>query len=104
MNLFLALIVSATEITEIFSFSFFSDGFFSKEPGTCFCDKCYQVGAVEETYKMKGDPPTEYSLPTGWAKFPLKKHPSATEKIDTWQVAFYGTRPGDRRESILFFG
>lgn len=44
---------------------------------------------------MKGDPPTEYSIPMGWAKFPLKRHPSANDKIDTWQVAFYGTRPGE---------
>lgn len=58
---------------------------------------------MEETYKMKGEPPTEYSIPMGWAKFPLKKHPCSNDKIDTWQVAFYGTKPGKSHfHSIIF--
>ncbi|KAL0277171.1 UNVERIFIED_CONTAM: hypothetical protein PYX00_004538 [Menopon gallinae] len=76
------------------------DEFFSKEPGTCYCDNCYQVCGAEETYKMKGEPPTEYSIPMGWAKFPLKRHPCASDKIDTWQVAFYGTKPGSIRRIL----
>lgn len=71
------------------------DEFFSSDEVTCYCQSCYKVDGDCTTTK-KGEPPAEYVIPIGWARFPLKQSINANQipqlTTDKWHVAFYGTR------------
>ncbi|XP_043280017.1 neuralized-like protein 4 isoform X2 [Venturia canescens] len=71
------------------------DEFFSHDEVICYCNSCYKLEADNAICK-KGEPPAEFAVPVGWARFPLKpsinanQYPQST--TDKWHVAFYGTR------------
>lgn len=69
--------------------------FFSVDDTSCYCNSCFKAegdGAV----CRKGEPPSEFALPVGWVRFPLKQSINAIQipqnTLDKWHVAFYGTR------------
>lgn len=54
--------------------------------------------------EFKGDPPSSYSIPSGWCKFPLKKH-LMTNNVDSltlekWHIAFVGVSVGNIRKIL----
>ncbi|XP_066581043.1 neuralized-like protein 4 [Prorops nasuta] len=71
------------------------DEFFSLDDVLCYCNSCYKIEGDEAICK-KGEPPAEFAIPTGWARFPLKQNINANQipqnTTDKWHVAFYGTR------------
>ena len=44
------------------------DGYFNWSHCKCYCTDCYDPHTQPRT-KCKGQPPEEYVIPTGWAKF-----------------------------------
>lgn len=71
------------------------DEFFSLEDVLCYCNNCYKVEGDNAICK-KGEPPAEFAVPIGWARFPLKQSINANQipqsTTDKWHVAFYGIR------------
>ncbi|KYN44842.1 Neuralized-like protein 4 [Trachymyrmex septentrionalis] len=71
------------------------DEFFSADEILCYCSVCYKLDGDNATCK-KGEPPAEFAIPVGWAKFPLKQSINANQipqsTTDKWHVAFYGIR------------
>ncbi|XP_028049148.1 neuralized-like protein 4 [Monomorium pharaonis] len=71
------------------------DEFFSTDEIMCYCSVCYKVDGDNAICK-KGEPPAEFAIPVGWARFPLKQSINANQipqsTMDKWHVAFYGIR------------
>ncbi|XP_012233137.1 neuralized-like protein 4 isoform X2 [Linepithema humile] len=71
------------------------DEFFSADEILCYCSACYKVDGDNAICK-KGEPPAEFAIPIGWARFPLKQSINANQipqsTTDKWHVAFYGIR------------
>lgn len=71
------------------------DEFFSTDEILCYCSVCYKVDGDNAICK-KGEPPAEFAIPVGWARFPLKQSINANQipqsTTDKWHVAFYGIR------------
>ncbi|XP_011253372.1 neuralized-like protein 4 [Camponotus floridanus] len=71
------------------------DEFFSTDEILCYCSACYKVDG-DNTICKKGEPPAEFAIPVGWARFPLKQSINANQipqsTTDKWHVAFYGIR------------
>ncbi|XP_011877587.1 PREDICTED: neuralized-like protein 4 isoform X2 [Vollenhovia emeryi] len=71
------------------------DEFFSADEIVCYCSVCYKVDGDNAICK-KGEPPAEFAIPVGWARFPLKQSINADQipqsTTDKWHVAFYGIR------------
>lgn len=71
------------------------DEFFSLEDALCYCSNCYKIEGDSAICK-KGEPPAEFAVPIGWARFPLKQTINANQiphsTTDKWHVAFYGIR------------
>lgn len=71
------------------------DEFFSADEILCYCSACYKVDG-DNTICKKGEPPAEFAIPVGWARFPLKQSINANQipqsTTDKWHVAFYGIR------------
>ncbi|XP_011150194.1 neuralized-like protein 4 isoform X2 [Harpegnathos saltator] len=71
------------------------DEFFSADEVLCYCSACYKVDGDNAICK-KGEPPAEFAIPVGWARFPLKQCINANQipqsTTDKWHVAFYGIR------------
>lgn len=71
------------------------DEFFSTDEVLCYCSACYKVDGDNAICK-KGEPPAEFAIPVGWARFPLKQSINANQipqsTTDKWHVAFYGIR------------
>ncbi|XP_076684468.1 neuralized E3 ubiquitin protein ligase 4 [Andrena cerasifolii] len=71
------------------------DEFFSLDDVLCYCSGCYKVEGDSPTCK-KGEPPAEFAVPIGWARFPLKQSINANQipqsTTDKWHVTFYGIR------------
>ncbi|XP_015586465.1 neuralized-like protein 4 [Cephus cinctus] len=71
------------------------DEFFSPEEIVCYCCSCHKVDG-DTAICRKGEPPAEFAIPVGWARFPLKQSINVTQvpqtTLDKWHVAFYGTR------------
>src|SRR6266576_3387912 len=82
-------------------FDFCAAGFFSSDSSVvCYCNGRCPVVAQE----LKGDPPSSYSVPNGWCKFPLKKH-LMTNNVDAvilekWHVAFVEVSVGNVRKIL----
>lgn len=71
------------------------DEFFSSDEVLCYCSACYKVDGDNAICK-KGEPPAEFAIPVGWARFPLKQSINANQipqsTTDKWHVAFYDIR------------
>lgn len=71
------------------------DEFFSADEILCYCSACYKIDGDNAICK-KGEPPAEFAIPVGWARFPLKQNINANQipssTTDKWHVAFYGIR------------
>lgn len=72
------------------------DEFFSAaDEVLCYCNACYKIDGDNAICK-KGEPPAEFAIPVGWARFPLKQSINANQipqsTTDKWHVAFYGIR------------
>ncbi|XP_012271059.1 neuralized-like protein 4 isoform X2 [Orussus abietinus] len=71
------------------------DEFFSHDEVLCYCCSCYKVEG-DSAICRKGEPPAEFAIPIGWARFPLKQSINANQipqsTTDKWHVAFYGSR------------
>lgn len=71
------------------------DEFFSSDDILCYCNICYKVDDDNATCK-KGEPPAEFAIPVGWARFPLKQSINVNQipqsTTDKWHVAFYDVR------------
>ncbi|KYN07792.1 Neuralized-like protein 4 [Cyphomyrmex costatus] len=69
------------------------DEFFSADEILCYCSVCYKLDGDDATCK-KGEPPAKFTIPVGWARFPLKQSINANQipqsTTDKWHVAFYG--------------
>lgn len=71
------------------------DEFFSTDEILCYCSMCYKVDG-DNAFCKKGEPPAEFAIPVGWARFPLKQSINANQipqsTTDKWHVAFYSIR------------
>ncbi|XP_043671711.1 neuralized-like protein 4 [Vespula pensylvanica] len=71
------------------------DEFFSLDDALCYCSACYKAEG-DNTICKKGEPPAEFALPVGWARFPLRQSINANQipqsTTDKWHVSFYGIR------------
>ncbi|XP_012261174.2 neuralized-like protein 4 isoform X1 [Athalia rosae] len=69
--------------------------FFSAEDTSCYCSSCFKAEA-DGAVCRKGEPPSEFAIPLGWVRFPLRQSINTIQipqnTLDKWHVAFYGTR------------
>lgn len=86
-------------LKESTNLSFFLGGFFSRESSaSCYCDTCYSYGS--NGHLSKGEPPSLYSVPTHWARLPLRRKQRSFLEIDQWHIAFVGTSLGTVRRIL----
>jgi hypothetical protein len=80
------------------------DGYFNWSHCKCYCTDCYDPETQPRT-KCKGQPPEEYVIPTGWAKFAVwvPKRAEVLGVFREWHVCYHGL-PVDSVAPVLECG